>query len=188
MNYIKQDDIEVAVKSIAFDNNNQSLHITPNIKQPHFMIVQEVTAAEEHAYIQFMKTRLNKKGENSGIEQDLRSVKTLEDIIDVGESMDFIIMNDCDIPFIIKQAHKDRGFSNILFIGDNVVIHHIYMHYKECFYLNTFIKHVNNVLKSITFYHDNAKIETDLVQNEYEIHVLPFRILVHDTIAETLGV
>ena len=58
LNYIKQDDIEVAVKSIAFDNNNQSLHITP---QPHFMIVQEVTAAEEHAYIQVMKTRLNKK-------------------------------------------------------------------------------------------------------------------------------
>ena len=80
MNYIKQDDIEVAVKSIAFDNNNQSLHITP---QPHFMIVQEVTAAEEHAYIQFMKTRLNKKGEKSGIEQDLRSVKTLEDIIEL---------------------------------------------------------------------------------------------------------
>ena len=81
-----------------------------------------------------MKTRLDKKGEKSGIVQDLRSVKTLEDFIDVGESMDVIIKNDCDIHFIIKQAHKDRGFSNILFIGDNIVIHHIYMHYKEYFY------------------------------------------------------
>ena len=37
----------------------------------------------KNANIQFMKTRLNKKGEKSGIEQDLRSVKTLEDIIEL---------------------------------------------------------------------------------------------------------
>ena len=58
----------------------------------------------------------------------------------------------------------------------------------EFFYLDTFINHINSVLKSITFYHDNAKIETDLLQKEYELHSLPFKILLHEYIAETLGI
>ena len=186
MDYIKEDDIEVAIKSIAFDNT-QSIHIIPKLKQPHFMIVQEIT--EEREYIQFMRTVKNNKGETSGVGKFLKGEKTIEEIINIDESKDFVIINNCDGKQIIVQSHLDREFSNIIFISNNRVIHHIYMHHKECFYLDTFINHVNSVLKLITFYHDNAKIETDLVQNEYEIHSLPFRrILVHDTIAETLGV
>ena len=185
LNYIKQDDIEVAIKSIAFDNT-QSIHILSNIKQPHYMIVQEINEGEP--YVHFTKTMLNDKGERSGVMQSLKSEKTLEDYIDIDESMDYIITNNCDVKFIIKQSYKDRGFSNILVINGNIIIHHIYMHYKECFYLDTFINHINSVLKSITFYHDNAKIETDLVQRAYELHSLPFTILVQEYIAETLGI
>ena len=86
------------------------------------------------------------------------------------------------------QSHLDREFSNILFISNNTIIHHIYLHYKECFYLDTFINHINYVLKSVTFYHDDAKIETDLIQKEYELHALPFKVLIHEYIAETLGI
>jgi hypothetical protein len=180
LDYIKHDDIEVAIKSIAFDNT-QSIHILSNIKQPHFMIVQEIP--EEHPYIQFMKTNVNDKGEG----KFLKSEKTLKEFINISESKDFVISNNCDAKRMIVQSHMDRGFSNILFICGNSIIHNIYMHYKECFHLDTFINHINSVLKSITFYHDNAKIETDLVKNEYELHPLPLRILVHYYIAETLG-
>jgi hypothetical protein len=183
--YIKQDDIEVAIKSIAFDNT-QSIHLLPNIKQPHFMIVQEITM--EEPYKQVMRTILNNKGEKSGVKKSLRSVKTIEGFININESMDYAIINNCEAKRIIVQSHEDRGFSNILFIYNNCIIHHIYMHYMECFYLDTFINHINSVLKSITFYHDNAKIETDLLQKEYELHALPFKILVHEYIAETLGI
>ena len=185
LEYIKQDDIEVAIKSIAFDNT-QSIHILPNIKQPHFMIVQEIT--EDEPYRQFLKTILNNKGEKSGVKKSLISVKTIEEFINNNESMDFVIINNCVAKRIILQSHEDRGFSNILFINDNSIIHHIYMHSMEFFYLDTFINHINSVLKSITFYHDNAKIETDLLQKEYELHSLPFKILVHEYIAETLGI
>ena len=47
LDYIKQDDIEVAVKSIAFDNT-QSIHILPTIEQPHIMIVQEISEQEPY--------------------------------------------------------------------------------------------------------------------------------------------
>ena len=182
----------MAIKSIAFDNT-QSIHIIPKLKQPHFMIVQEIT--EEKEYIQFMRTVKNNKGETSGVGKFLKGEKTIEEIINIDESKDFVIVNNCDGKQIIVQSHLDREFSNIIFISNNRVIHHIYMHHKECFYLDTFINHVNSVIKSITFYHDNAKIETDLVQKffffflkEYELHALPFKILVHEDIAETLGI
>ena len=185
LDYIKQDDIEVAIKSIAFDNT-QSIHILPTIIQPHFMIVQEIS--EEEPYLQFMRTILNNKGEKSGVKKNLRSAKTIEEGIKINESNDFIIINNCDARRIIVQSHLDREFSNILFISDNIIIHHIYLHYKECFYLDTFINHINDALKSITFYHDDAKIETNLIQKEYELHALPFKVLIHEYIAETLGI
>ena len=185
LDYIKQDDIEVAIKSIAFDNT-QSIHILPNIKQPHFMIVQEIT--EELPYKQFIRTLMNNKHQKSGVQKSVVSEKTIEEFININESVDFVIVNDCGAPRMMIQSHLNREFSNILFISNNTIIHHIYMHYKECFYLDTFINHIKSVLKSITFYHDNAKIETDFVQKEYELHALPFKIIVQEYIAETLGI
>ena len=185
LDYIKQDDIEVAIKSIAFDNT-QSIHILPTIEQPHIMIVQEIS--EEEPYKQFMRTILNTKGDKSGVKKSLRNAKKIEEVIDISESNDFVIVNNCDARRIIVQSHLDREFSNILFISNNTIIHHIYLHYKECFYLDTFINHINDVLKSVTFYHDDAKIETDLIQKEYELHALPFKVLIHEYIAETLGI
>ena len=185
LDYIKQDDIEVAIKSIAFDNT-QSIHILLTIEQPHIMIVQEIS--EEEPYKQFMRTILNTKGDKSGVKKSLRNAKKIEEVIDISESNDFVIVNNCDARRIIVQSHLDREFSNILFISNNTIIHHIYLHYKECFYLDTFINHINDVLKSVTFYHDDAKIETDLIQKEYELHALPFKVLIHEYIAETLGI
>ena len=185
LDYIKQDDIEVAVKSIAFDNT-QSIHILPTIEQPHIMIVQEIS--EQEPYEQFMWTMLNTKGVKSGVRKSLKNEKKIEEVIDISGSNDFVIVNDCNAGGIIVQSHLDREFSNILFISNNTIIHHIYLHYKECFYLDTFINHINDVLKSVTFYHDDAKIETDLIQKEYELHALPFKVLIHEYIAETLGI
>ena len=185
LDYIKQDDIEVAIKSIAFDNT-QSIHILPTIEQPHIMIVQEIS--EEEPYKQFMRTILNTKGEKSGVMKSFKNAKKIEEVIDISGSNDFVIVNNCDARRIIVQSHSDREFSNILFISDNTIIHHIYLHYKECFYLDTFINHINDVLKSVTFYHDGGKIETDLMQKEYELHALPFKVLIHEYIAETLGI
>ena len=131
---------------------------------------------------------MNNKHQKSGVQKSVVSEKTIEEFININESKDFVIVNDCGAPRMMIQSHLNREFSNILFISNNTIIHHIYMHYKECFYLDTFINHINSVLKSITFYHDNGKIETDFVQKEYELHALPFKIIVQEYIAETLGI
>ena len=185
LDYIKQDDIEVAIKSIAFDNA-QSINILPTIEKPHILIVQDIS--EGDLYKQYMRTMLNTKGVKSGNMKTLRNAKKIQEVIDISESNDFVIVNNCDARGVIVQSHLDREFSNILFISNNTIIHHIYLHYKECFYLDTFINHINDVLKSVTFYHDDAKIETDLIQKEYELHALPFKVLIHEYIAESLGI
>ena len=185
LDYIKQDDIEVAIKSIAFDNA-QSINILPTIEKPHILIVQDIS--EGDLYKQYMRTMLNTKGVKSGNMKTLRNAKKIQEVIDISESNDFVIVNNCDARGVIVQSHLDREFSNILFISNNTIIHHIYLHYKECFYLDTFINHINDVLKSVTFYHDDAKIETDLIQKEYELHALPFKLLIHEYIAESLGI
>ena len=56
LDYIKQDDIEVAIKSIAFDNA-QSINILPTIEKPHILIVQDIS--EGDLYKQYMRTMLN---------------------------------------------------------------------------------------------------------------------------------
>ena len=69
------------------------------------------------------------------------------------------MINTCDAESLFVVSHENREFSNILFIGDANVTHHIYMHNKGCFDLDSFIKHINTILKSITFYHNRAKIK-----------------------------
>ena len=175
LNYL-HDDIEVAIKSIAFDNT-QSIHILPNIKQPHFIIVQEIP--DNGVYPEFFKAPRIKT---------LKSENSIKEFINVGESKDFVMKNNCDVESLFVVSHEDREFSNLSFINDDNVIHHIYIHNKEYFTLDTFIKHINSILKSITFYHNRAKIETDLIQKEYELHALPFKTLVHESIAKILGI
>ena len=178
LNYLNgEDDIEVAVKSIVF-NNTQSIHIVPNLKRPHFIIVQEISNVED-SHPEFL---------TSPIIKILESENSIEEVINVEESKDFIITNNCDSQYVFIASYEERSFSNVVFISKNIVIHQIYMHEKEYFILDTFINHINNVLNSITFYHQNANIETDLIQKEYELHALPFKILINQYIAETLGI
>jgi len=178
LNYLNgEDDIEVAIKSIVF-NNTQSIHIVPILKRPHFIIVQEISNVED-SHPEFL---------TSPIIKILESENSIEDVINVEESKDFIITNNCDSQYVFIASYEERSFSNVVFISKNIVIHQIYMHEKEYFILDTFINHINNVLNSITFYHQNANIETDLIQKEYELHALPFKILINQYIAETLGI
>ena len=178
LNYLNgEDDIEVAIKSIVF-NNTQSIHIVPNLKRPHFIIVQEISNNGD-PHPEFL---------TSPVIKILESENSIEEVINVEESKDFIITNNCDSQYVFIASYEERSFSNVVFISKNIVIHQIYMHEKEYFILDTFINHINNVLNSITFYHQNANIETDLIQKEYELHALPFKILINQYIAETLGI
>ena len=75
-----------------------------------------------------MKTNVNDKGEG----KFLKSEKTLKEFINISESKDFVISNNCDAKQMIVKSHMDRGFSNILFICGN-------KSYKQCAKINNIL-------------------------------------------------
>ena len=92
LNYL-HDDFEVAIKSIAFDNT-QSIHVLPNIKQPHFIIIQEIP--RKYVYPEFFKPPSIKR---------LESENSIKEFISVDESKDFVIKNLCNAKVIFVSSH-----------------------------------------------------------------------------------
>ena len=192
LNYIKQnDEIEVAVTKISFDNK-QSFLISPDINKPHFMLEQPITP--QPIVNQFMDTMNN---DDEGKEQG-KIVKWSDnglgkDMFNIGSSNDYIFINQCrSSDLMIVHFHKDRHFSNVMIVtNSNTIIHNIYLHQKECFYLDTFINHINNVLKNVTFYNDKNNehtINTDLVNKKYILHGLSVNLFIREDIASVLEI
>ena len=174
LNYIKHDDsIEVAVKAISFDNK-QILNIVSNIYKPHFILTQPISFNIEAA-----------KGDTI-----VRFSDGGEKIIDIESANNFQFINHCEVKdSVIIKSNENRNFSNLMIVTqDNCIIHNIYMHQKECFYLDTFINDINSVLKSVTFYDKITKIDTNLVNDNYELNGLSVGIHIHEDIASVLGI
>ena len=191
LNYIKQnDEIEVAVTKISFDNK-QSFLISPDINKPHFMLEQPITP--QPIVNQFMDTMNN---DDEGKEQG-KIVKWSDnglgkDMFNIGSSNDYIFINQCrSSDLMIVHFHKDRHFSNVMIVtSSNTIIHNIYMHRKKCYYLDTFINHINNVLKNVTFYNDKNnenKINADLVNKKYILNGLNVDLFIHEDISSVLN-
>ena len=193
LDYIQQNEIEVAVKSISFDNK-RCISIEPNISEPHFLIVQEISSSKQSTgrYSTFDAIKRNEKGIYTGqlIVFDNRS--NLQDYVDINSSNDFII-SDCQDSRMLRQSYENRDFSNVIWIMGNTAIHHIYMHKKEFFHVESLINHINNVIKSITFYNDTPSVKTEFILSfgpTYRKYVLRFinhRILFHEHLASILG-
>ena len=131
LDYIQQNEIEVAVKSISFDNK-RCINIQPIISEPHFLIVQEIPFKERTNY--FNETRKTEKGDYYGelIAFDNRS--TLQDYVDINSSNDFII-SDCGQSVMIRQPYENREFSNVIWIMGQTAIHHIYICTRRYFFM-----------------------------------------------------
>ena len=187
LNYIK-DDIEVAISKISFDNT-QSFLISPDINKPHFMLKQSILP--QTLVNQFMSTLNVDNGEQGKI------VKWSDgghgkDMFNIESSSDYIFVNQCrNSELMIVHSHKERHFSNVMIVtSSNTIIHNIYMHRKKCYYLDTFINHINNVLKNVTFYNDKNnenKINADLVNKKYILNGLSVDLFIHEDIASVLN-
>ena len=97
LDYIKHDNIEVAVKSISFDNK-QCYNIKPNIKQPHFIIIQD-KIPEDHIikkYNEMEQHGLGAEIDKNTFDRRIEEGKTMEETFDLNSSNDYIILNSCD--------------------------------------------------------------------------------------------
>jgi len=187
LNYIK-DDIEVGISKFLFDNK-QSYLISPDINKPHFMLEQ--TILPQSLGNQFMGTMNVDDGEQGKIVK-WGDGGYGEGLFNIESSNDYIFVNQCrNSELMIVHFHKDRHFSNVMIVTtSNTIIHNIYMHQKECFYLDTFINHINKVLKNVTFYNDKNKqhtITSDLVNKKYILNGLNVDLFIREDIASVLN-
>ena len=188
LDYIQQNEIEVAVKSISFDNK-RCINIEPIISEPHFLIVQEIADQNRGFSATFNAIKDSGKGDTEVIDFDMQS--NLQDYVDIKSSNDFII-SDCDLKQMLILPYENREFSNVIWIMGNTAIHHIYMHKKVFFYEDNFCYHINNVIQSIIFYNDTPSVETNLILNfsfiqSYNLRSINHRILFHEHLGTILG-
>ena len=199
LDYIKYDNIEFALKSISFDSR-QYVDIQSNIKQPHLIIIQNLNRPNENTLTNFKEC----KG-LVGEEKFLKDEKNIEEIIDIRQAKDYIICNTFytsngieEINYIIEQRFNRRNFSDVIFVDGNTIIHHIYIHDTQFYFLDGFIKTINSVIKDLSFYHDNVIIEKNFIQSslaithngkrkQYRIHPIPYTMHIHSNIANILG-
>ena len=104
LDYIQQNEIEVAVKSISFDNK-RCINIEPNISEPHFLIVQEIPYKKGTNY--FNETRKTEKGDWSGELIAFDNQSNLQDYVDINSSNDFII-SDCGLQQMLILPYENR--------------------------------------------------------------------------------
>ena len=168
LDYIQQNEIEVAVKSISFDNK-RCINIEPNISEPHFLIVQEIADQNKGFSATFNAIKDSGKGDTEVIDFNMQS--NLQDYVDIKSSNDFVI-GDCNRTQMLRQPYENREFSNVIWIMGNKAIHHIYMHKKVFFYVEHFCYHINNIIKSITFY-NTPSVKTNLISNVSSVNYSP---------------
>ena len=188
LDYIQQNEIEVAVKSISFDNK-RCINIEPNISEPHFLIVQEIPDKKTSRYGTFDAIKNSDKDRSDVTAFDNQS--NLQDYVDINSSNDFII-SDCDLKQMLILPYKNREFSNVIWIMGNTAIHHIYMHKKVFFYADNFCYHINNVIQSIIFYNNTPSVESNLIYHfsfiqSYNLRSINHRILFHKHLGTILG-
>ena len=103
-----------------------------------------------------------------------------------------------EIKYIIEQRFNRRNFSDIIFVDGNTIIHHIYIHDTQFYFLDGFIKTINSVIKDLSFYHDNVIIEKKFIQSsvaithngnkkQNRIVPIPYTMYIHSNIANILG-
>lgn len=189
LDYIKYNDLEVAVKSISFDTR-QYVDIGLDIQQPHFMIIQTLDEEMSDTFKNFMESKGLVGQEKYGTSEH----KSIEDLIDITQTKDFILCNtyysekgSTEINFIIEQRYNRRNFSNIIFIDGNKIFHHIYMHNTQFYFLDSFLKNFNQVMKDLVFYHNKVQPPKSFIINKKIL--LPFQLpmLIRHDIGIMLG-
>ena len=189
LDYIKYNDLEVAVKSISFDTR-QYVDIGLDIQQPHFMIMQTLDEEMSDTFKNFMESKGLVGQEKYGTSEH----KSIEDLIDITQTKDFILCNtyysekgSTEINFIIEQRYARRNFSNIIFIDGNKIFHHIYMHSTQFYFLDTFVKNINQVMKDLVFYHNKVQPPRSFIINKKVLYPFHLPMLIRYDIGIMLG-
>ena len=152
LNYLDDNNLEAAIKSITFDNKTM-IQIQKNHAKPNIVIKQIVNNDIYHLLKQFLEDSYD------GAEHE-----EIFSTPDLSKSMDYVVINDGFKNLSIYMEPNKSKFCNLQILTPTCIMHNIYLHDVDIFSESELIHYLNKVLKSVSKSAARPKIMKDLIQ------------------------
>ena len=166
LDYLHDDDIEVAIKSITYDDKT-SVRMQKDYLKPNIVIKHGIdTSAYEIL--------------NTLYKDNSRNIFSAPDL---SKSADYVVFDEGDSYVFYEDEVQNSNFCNLQIFTPSYVMHNIFLHDIIIFSENELIYYLNNVLKSISRSSTRTtRMEKDLIQKskddasylksvEYDIYI-----------------
>ena len=152
LDYLHDDVIEAAIKSITFDDKT-TVKIKKNYAKPNIVLKQILNTDMYYLIKQFYE-------DTDFDHEEIFSTP------DLSKSMDYVVINDGFQNVSIYKDQNESKFCNLQILTPYYVMHNIYLHDIDIFSESELIFYLNNVLKSVSrsVTMRSKKIVKDLMQ------------------------
>ena len=134
LEYLHDDNIEAAIKSITYDDKT-AIRIEKNHMKPNIVIKHVIDSSTYEILDSYYK-------DNS---------KNIFSAPDLSKSADYVVFDDGDSYYAFYEDKvQNSNFCNLQIISQSYVMHNIFLHDVVIFSENELIYYLNNVLKSIS--------------------------------------
>ena len=149
LEYLHDDDIEAAIKSITYDDKT-AIRIEKNHMKPNIVIKHAIDSSTYKIL-------------NSYYKENFRNIFSAPDLF---KSKEYVVFDDGDSYYAFYEDEvQNSNFCNLQIISQSYVMHNIFLHDVDIFSENELIDYLNNVLKSISRSSTRVtKMEKDLLQ------------------------
>ena len=136
LDYLHDDVIEAAIKSITFDDKT-TVKIKKNYAKPNIVLKQILNTDMYYLIKQFYE-------DTDFDHEEIFSTP------DLSKSMDYVVINDGFQNVSIYKDQNESKFCNLQILTPYYVMYNIYLHDKDIFSESELILYLNNVLKSVS--------------------------------------
>ena len=149
LEYLHDDDIEAAIKSITYDDKT-AVSIRKNLAKPNFMIKRVIDKYVYPVVSTFFETKRNK-------------IYTSPDL---SKSADYLVVGNGDTYEKIYQVDHEYNFCDLQILTPTYIMHNIYLHDIDLFSEKELIQYLNDVLQKVSIDSTSTlvKVVKDLLQ------------------------
>ena len=146
LEYLHDDNIEAAIKSITYDDKTV-VAIRKNLTKPNFMIKRVIDKTTYLMLITFYE----------------RKRKKIYTLPDLSKSADYLVVGNGDTYEKIYQVDHEYNFCDLQILTPTYIMHNIYLHDIDLFSEKELIEYLNDVLKKVSI--DSTKTLVRVVKD-----------------------
>ena len=149
LEYLHDDDIEAAIKSITYDDKT-FVAIRKNLTKPDLIIKHALYANVYPSLVPYYESH----------------EKRIYTAPDLSRSADYLVVGNGDMYEKIYQVDHRRNFCDLQILTPTYSMHNIYLHDINIYTKKDLIRYLNDVLKNVSFYSSRTlvKVVKDLLE------------------------